>query len=71
MPAQRSGPVAIAGSTWIERLLMAHSPQLRAILEHSRQQFREGKGLSEEEFWAQFEQTQPSRGLAKPGKKRA
>jgi hypothetical protein len=30
-----------------ERLLMAHSPHLRGILEKSRQQFRQGQWLSE------------------------
>jgi prevent-host-death family protein len=53
----------------IERLLMAYSPQLGAILERSRQQFREGKWLGEEEFWAQFEQGPPSKRPAKPKKK--
>jgi prevent-host-death family protein len=55
----------------IERLLMAYSPQLRAILDRSRQQIREGKWLSEEEFWSQFEQSPPSHKTAKPKKKRA
>jgi prevent-host-death family protein len=54
----------------IERLLMAYSPHLRAILDRSRQQFREGQWLSEEEFWSEFEQAQPSKGAAKPKKKR-
>src|SRR5262249_61493799 len=49
----------------IERLLMAYSLHVRAILERSRQQFREGKRLSEEEFWSQFEHTQPSKGSPK------
>src|SRR5262249_22460593 len=39
----------------IERLLMAYSPRLQAILEASRQQFREGKGIPHEEFWRQME----------------
>src|SRR5437588_6868514 len=54
----------------IERLLMSRSPHLRAILERSRQQFRDGQWLSEEEFWSQFEQAQPSQGRAKPSRKR-
>src|SRR5205814_1851845 len=54
----------------IERLLMAYSPHLRAILERSRQQFRDGQWLSEEQFWSQFDQAQPSKGRAKPKKKR-
>src|SRR5207245_8732946 len=43
--------VAVQDEDEIERLLMAYSPHLRAILDRSRQQFREGKWLSEEEFW--------------------
>jgi prevent-host-death family protein len=54
----------------IERLLMAYSPQLRAILERSRQQFQEGQWLGEKEFWSQFEPAQPSEGAATPKKKR-
>jgi prevent-host-death family protein len=34
--------VGVQDEDEIERLLMAYSPQLRAILERSRQQFREG-----------------------------
>jgi prevent-host-death family protein len=54
----------------IERLLLAYSPQLRAILDRSRQQFQEGEWLGEKEFWSQFEQPQPSEGSAKSKKKR-
>jgi prevent-host-death family protein len=63
--------IGVQGEENTERLLMAHSPQLRAILEHSRQQFREGKWLSEEEFWSQFEPGQPSRGPTRQRRKRA
>jgi prevent-host-death family protein len=45
----------------IERLVMAYSPQVRAILDRSRKQFREGKWLSEDEFWSQFKQGQSSK----------
>ncbi|MGO9470525.1 MAG: type II toxin-antitoxin system Phd/YefM family antitoxin [Isosphaeraceae bacterium] len=68
-------PVAVIVGTHdedeIERLLMAYSPHLRAILERSRQQFREGRWLSEAEFWSQFEQTPSAKAAAKPKKKRA
>lgn len=67
-------PVAVIVGTQdedeIERLLMAYSPRLRAILERSRQQFREGHWLGEEEFWSQFEHAHPAKRPAKP-KKRA
>jgi prevent-host-death family protein len=45
----------------IERVLMACSPQLRSILDRSRQQFRKGRGLSEADFWSQFENVLPSK----------
>ena len=68
-------PVAVIVGTQdedeIERLLMAYSPHLRAILERSRKQFCEGEWLSEEEFWSQFEKAKPSRGPAKSRAKRA
>jgi prevent-host-death family protein len=63
--------VAVQDEDEIERLLMAYSPHLRAILERSRQQFRDGQWLSEEQFWSQFEQAQTSKGQAKRKKKRA
>jgi prevent-host-death family protein len=63
--------VGVQDEDEIERLLMAYSPHLRAILERSRQQFREGQWLSEKKFWSQFKQGQPSKGPAKPNKKRA
>jgi prevent-host-death family protein len=63
--------VGVQDEDEIERLLMAYSPQLRAILERSRQQFREGQWLGEEEFWSQFEETSPTKGAAKPKGKKA
>jgi prevent-host-death family protein len=63
--------VGVQDEDEIERLLMAYSPHLRAILDRSRQQFREGQWLSEEEFWSQFKHAKPSKRSAKPKKKRA
>ena len=54
-----------------ERILMAYSPHLRAILARSRQQFREGQWLSEEQFWSQLEPGQPTKAAAKPRRRRA
>ena len=54
----------------IERLLMAYSPHLRAILERSREQFRNGNWLGEQEFWSQFPQAKRAKGSAKPRSKR-
>ena len=45
----------------LERLLMAHSPRLQAIVEASRKEIREGKVLSHEEFWAGVEASRPSK----------
>jgi prevent-host-death family protein len=60
--------VGVQNEDEIERLLMAYSPHLRAILERSRQQFREGKWLGEEEFWSQFEHSERSKRAGKRGK---
>src|SRR5690242_5764412 len=37
----------------LERLAMAHSPKLQAILVAARERFREGKGIPHEIFWQQ------------------
>lgn len=55
----------------MERLLMANSPHLHAILERSRQQFREGQWLSEEDFWSQMEKARPLKRPAKTRKREA
>src|SRR5436189_94221 len=62
--------VGVQDEDELERLFMAYSPHLRAILERSRQQFRDGQWLSEEQFWSQFDQAQPPKGRAKPTKKK-
>ena len=43
--------VGVPDEEVIERLLMAYSPRLQAILEVSRKQIREGETLGHEEFW--------------------
>jgi prevent-host-death family protein len=47
--------VGVEDEEEIERLLMAYSPRLRAILETSRKQIRDGDVLGHEEFWAEVE----------------
>ena len=42
----------------LENLLLTRSPQFQAMLEQSRHSIREGKGLTESEFWSQVEQEQ-------------
>ena len=53
--------VAVHDDDEIERLLMAYSPRLQAILEASRQQIRKGDVLSHEDFWAEVEASRASR----------
>lgn len=36
----------------LERLMLARSPRFQALLARSRQSIKEGKGLSEQAFWA-------------------
>jgi len=47
--------VGIQDEEEIERLLMAYSPRLRAILDASRKQIDEGGGIGHEEFWTSLE----------------
>jgi len=53
--------VGVQDEDEIERLLMAYSPRLQAILEKSRKQIREGETLSHEEFWAEVEASRSSK----------
>ena len=62
--AARSGPVvitkngsvtavllAVTDDDELERLLLAHSPKLRRILQKSAKSIRAGRGISHEDFW--------------------
>ncbi len=40
----------------VERLVLAYSPEFEAILEESRQQIREGKGIPHDEFWRSLDE---------------
>jgi prevent-host-death family protein len=55
----------------LERLLMAHSPKLQAILEAARQRFRAGEGIPHETFWQDAEAETTGKGVkrSKPRKK--
>ena len=46
----------------LENLLLTRSPQFQAMLEQSRHNIREGKGLAETEFWSEVEQEQAEAG---------
>jgi prevent-host-death family protein len=39
----------------LENILISRSPRVQALLEQSRQSIRDGKGLSEGEFWQAVE----------------
>lgn len=59
--------VGVEDEDEIERLLMAYSPRLQAILGASRKQIREGDVLSHQEFWKEVAASR----VAKPrGRKR-
>jgi prevent-host-death family protein len=61
--------VGIQDEDEIERLLTAYSPRLRAIVEASRTQIREGDVLSHEDFWKEIEASRApkrSNGKRKP-----
>src|ERR1700726_3722732 len=47
--------LAVTDEDELERLLMAHSPKLQAILDAARQRIQAGQGIPEEEFWAEVE----------------
>jgi prevent-host-death family protein len=44
----------------LERLILAHSPQLQAILDQSRESIRAGKGLAPKAFWKAAAERKPS-----------
>lgn len=44
----------------VERLLMAYSPRLQAILDASRKQIRQGESLGHDDFWAEVEASRSS-----------
>lgn len=47
--------LAVQNDDEMEDLLLAHSPRLRAILEKSRKEISEGKGIGHADFWRQVE----------------
>jgi prevent-host-death family protein len=59
--------VAVGDDDDLERLLMAHSPRLQAILAAARQRIQEGKGIPHDQFW---EKVEKERGIDKASDKR-
>jgi prevent-host-death family protein len=47
--------VAVGDDDDLERLLMAHSPRLQAILAAARQRIKDGQGIPHKEFWQRLE----------------
>jgi prevent-host-death family protein len=54
----------------LERILLAHSRKLRAILDAADRRIDEGAGIGHEEFWQKVESTKPSGPKKKHGPKR-
>lgn len=62
--------IAVSDDEQLERLLLAHSPRLRRILQKSAKSIEAGRGLSHDEFWQEVadETRRPAR---QPRKKKA
>ena len=55
----------------LERLMLTHSPRLRAILEAARERIQAGVGIPDEEFWKVIEGTRkPKKNGPKVAKER-
>jgi len=57
--------LAVRDDDELERLVLAHSPRLQALLEPARQQIREGEGISHEDFWLEVDEEKPPQDGAK------
>jgi prevent-host-death family protein len=47
--------LAVNNEDELERLLMAHSPRLQALLQAAQQRIDAGEGIPNEQFWADVE----------------
>jgi prevent-host-death family protein len=63
--------LAVSDEEELERLLMAHSPQLQALLNAARQRIQAGEGIPSDEFWegVQSDQETPPRRSSKRRKR--
>lgn len=59
--------VGVQNEDDVERLLMASSAHLQAILEKSREQIRNGESLTHEQFWAERDCDRPAKKRRKKG----
>ena len=48
--------LAVGDEDELERLILAHSPRLRTILDAARQRIRAGAGISHEDLWKDVEE---------------
>jgi prevent-host-death family protein len=62
--------VGVEDDEEVERLLLAHSRKLRAVLDAADRRIDEGKGLGHDEFWQQVESANRDRAQNGIGKKR-
>lgn len=58
--------LAVSDEEELERLLMAHSPRLQAILHAARLRIQAGKGIPSEQFWAEVEAAKPTTTRRRP-----
>jgi len=54
--------LAVRDDEELERLILAHSARLQALLQTARQQIREGEGISHEDLWREMEEENPGKG---------
>ncbi len=50
----------------VERMLMAQSPKLRAILDAARKRLNAGQGIPHDDFWAEFLPPKTRTGRSRP-----
>lgn len=49
--------LAVSNEDELERLILAHSPRFRAILDAAERRIEEGEGIAHEDFWREIEGT--------------
>ncbi len=59
---------AVSDQDEVERLMMARSPELQAILKAARERIEAGKGIPNDEFWERMASTKETN--KQPGKRR-
>lgn len=63
--------VAVADEEALERLMLAHSPRLHAILEAAQERIRAGAGIPSDAFWDEVEGVKDKKGRTAKRTKRA